>query len=223
MSLVVLMMFGRLRITNIDIQSVVPVDQRTRDSLQKSVQLAIKITTKSQEAAARHEAELLKLGSRGRLECQKIHYEAQAELARKDLLQLQAQPAAFKSTAQATKIRSESEISLLKAKRENELSYLYQNSNQSLNLKEEIPSNQFLVLVMKCKPNYYKVWVLNRFRSPTVNQYSTFSIQPKSTSLNVFTGSCSSSKMYLNLFNNTLSFFLKNPNLNAYPTAIKIL
>jgi hypothetical protein len=44
---------NNLVITNIDIQSVEPVDQRTRDSLQKSVQLAIEITTNSQEAAAK--------------------------------------------------------------------------------------------------------------------------------------------------------------------------
>ena len=42
-----------LVITSIDIQSVEPVDQRTRDALQKSVQLAIEITTNSQEATAR--------------------------------------------------------------------------------------------------------------------------------------------------------------------------
>lgn len=44
---------NRLVVTSIDIQAVEPVDQRTRDSLQKSVQLAIEITTNSQEAAAR--------------------------------------------------------------------------------------------------------------------------------------------------------------------------
>ncbi len=44
---------NNLVITSIDIQSVEPVDQRTRDSLQKSVQLAIEITTNSQEAAAK--------------------------------------------------------------------------------------------------------------------------------------------------------------------------
>jgi len=44
---------NRLQVTSIDIQAVEPVDQRTRDSLQKSVQLAIEITTNSQEAAAR--------------------------------------------------------------------------------------------------------------------------------------------------------------------------
>lgn len=43
-----------LVISSVDIQSVEPVDQRTRDALQKSVQLAIEITTNSQEAAARY-------------------------------------------------------------------------------------------------------------------------------------------------------------------------
>ena len=42
-----------LVITSVDIQSVEPVDQRTRDALMKSVQLAIEITSNSQEAAAR--------------------------------------------------------------------------------------------------------------------------------------------------------------------------
>jgi len=46
---------NQLVFTSIDIQSVEPVDQRTRDALQKSVQLAIEITTNSQEAAARYE------------------------------------------------------------------------------------------------------------------------------------------------------------------------
>jgi len=99
-----------LAITNIDIQSVEPVDQRTRDALQKSVQLAIEITTKSQEAAARHEAERREQEARGRLERQKIEDEAEAEKARKELLQLQAQSAAVESTGQATaeaKARSE--------------------------------------------------------------------------------------------------------------------
>merc|ERR1711939_295793 len=91
---------NNLSITNIDIQSVEPVDQRTRDSLQKSVQLAIEITTKSQEAAARHEAERIEQEARGRLERQKIHDEA--EEARTKLLSLQASTAALESTGQAT-------------------------------------------------------------------------------------------------------------------------
>ncbi|EDO36139.1 predicted protein [Nematostella vectensis] len=92
---------NKLNITSVDIQSVEPVDQRTRDALQKSVQLAIEITTNSQEAAARHEAERLEQEAKGRLERQKISDEAEAERARKELLELQAQSAAVESTGQA--------------------------------------------------------------------------------------------------------------------------
>lgn len=92
---------NNLCITSIDIQSVEPVDQRTRDALMKSVQLAIEITTNSQEAAARHEAERLEQEAKGRLERQKITDEAEAEKSRKELLELQANSAAVESTGQA--------------------------------------------------------------------------------------------------------------------------
>ena len=88
-------------VTSIDIQAVEPVDQRTRDSLQKSVQLAIEITTNSQEAAAKHEAERLEQEAKGKLERQKIIDEAEAEKARRALLELQALSAAVESTGQA--------------------------------------------------------------------------------------------------------------------------
>jgi len=91
-----------LVITNIDIQSVEPVDPRTRDALQKSVQLAIEITTKSQEATARHEAERREQEARGRLERQKLKDESEAEKAKKDLLMLQAQSAEVESIGQVT-------------------------------------------------------------------------------------------------------------------------
>jgi len=93
---------NNLHITNIDIQSVEPVDSRTRDSLQKSVQLAIEITTNSQEAGARHEAQRIEQMAKGKLERQKITDEAEAEKAKKELLQLQAKSAAVESTGQAT-------------------------------------------------------------------------------------------------------------------------
>lgn len=80
---------NRLVITSIDIQSVEPVDQRTRESLQKSVQLAIEITTNSQEAAAKHEAERLEQEAKGRLDRQKINDESEAEKTRRELLELQ--------------------------------------------------------------------------------------------------------------------------------------
>jgi len=71
------------------------------DALLKSVQLAIEITTNSQEAAAKHEAERLEQEARGKLERQKINDEAQAEKSRKSLLELQSQSAAVESTGQA--------------------------------------------------------------------------------------------------------------------------
>lgn len=92
---------NNLVITSVDIRAVEPVDQRTRESLQKSVQLAIEITTNSQEAAAKHEAERLEQEARGKLERQKILDEAEAEKAKKDLLELQALSAAVESTGQA--------------------------------------------------------------------------------------------------------------------------
>jgi len=93
---------NNLVITNIDIQSVEPVDSRTRDALQKSVQLAIEITTKSQEATAKHEAERREQEARGTLERQKIRDEAAAEKQRTALLQLQAESAIVEASGQAT-------------------------------------------------------------------------------------------------------------------------
>ena len=49
----------------------------------------------------RHEAERLEQEAKGRLERQKITDEAEAERARKELLELQAQSAAVESTGQA--------------------------------------------------------------------------------------------------------------------------
>eukprot|EP01127_Copromyxa_protea_P017170 TRINITY_DN51_c0_g2_i1.p1 TRINITY_DN51_c0_g2~~TRINITY_DN51_c0_g2_i1.p1 ORF type:complete len:835 (-),score=236.11 TRINITY_DN51_c0_g2_i1:38-2521(-) len=93
---------NNLVITNIDIQSVEPVDSKTRDALQKSVQLAIEITTKSQEAAARHEAERREQEARGQIERQKIDDEAAAESSRRQLLELQSKSMIVESTGQAT-------------------------------------------------------------------------------------------------------------------------
>lgn len=93
---------NRLCITNIDIQSVEPVDSKTRDALQKSVQLAIEITTKSQEASAAHDAARLEQQARGILESKKIKDESMAEGLRKELFSLKALSAAVESTGQAT-------------------------------------------------------------------------------------------------------------------------
>ena len=57
---------NNLVVSSVDIQGVEPIDEKTLQSLQKSVQLAIEITTKSQEAAARHEAECVEAAAKGK-------------------------------------------------------------------------------------------------------------------------------------------------------------
>ena len=155
---------NNLVVTSIDIRSVEPVDQRTRDSLQKSVTLAIEITTSSQEAAAKREAERVDQEARGRLERQRIEDEAEAEKTRKVLLDLQAQSAAVESTgqakaeassraeaarieaeaaveaarlkAEAQRIESEAELERLKAAREAEISFLTEQNRLEIERAE---------------------------------------------------------------------------------------
>jgi major vault protein len=137
---------NNLVITNIDIQSVEPVDSRTRDALQKSVQLAIEITTKSQEAEARHEAERREQQARGRLERQKIQDEAEAEKSRRSLLELQAASAAVESTGQATaeaKARAQAaDIEGKAAVKQSELSSEADSIKSSSALEQKIASQK---------------------------------------------------------------------------------
>lgn len=132
----------------------------------KSVQLAIEITTNSQEAAARHEAERLEQEAKGRLERQKISDEAEAERARKELLELQAHSAAVESTgqakaeaqsraeaakiegeaaveqaklkAQAVKIEAESELERLTSAREAETKYVREQNELEINKAKDM-------------------------------------------------------------------------------------
>ncbi|XP_048846931.1 major vault protein [Brienomyrus brachyistius] len=155
-----------LVISSVDIQSVEPVDQRTRDALQKSVQLAIEITTNSQEATARHEAERLEQEAKGRLERQRIMDQAEAERARKELLELEALSAAVESTGaakaeaqsraeaariqgeaavneaklkvEALRIEAEAELARLAKAREQELNYKLQLSQQECQKQEKL-------------------------------------------------------------------------------------
>jgi major vault protein len=157
---------NNLVITSIDVQSVEPVDQRTRDALQKSVQLAIEITTNSQEATAKHEAERVEQEARGRLERQKIQDEAEAEKSRKELLELQANSAAVESTgqakaeaqsraeaakiegeaavqqarlkAEASKIEAESELDRLTRAREAEMKYVREQNEMEISKSRDM-------------------------------------------------------------------------------------
>ena len=170
---------NNLYITSIDIQSAEPVDQRTRDALQKSVQLAIEITTNSQEASARHKAERLEQEAKGRLERQRIEDEAAAEEARKMLLELQAHSAAVESTGQAkaeatsraeaakiegeaaveqarlksmaSKIEAESELERLTAARDAEGKYIKeQNELEIAKTREMMEIDSSKVLYLFC-------------------------------------------------------------------------
>lgn len=93
---------NNLVVTNIDIQSAEPVDESTLASLQKSVQLAIQITTQSQEAKATHDAHREEEEAKGLLERQRLENEAKAEQERKRLLELKAECNAVESSGQAT-------------------------------------------------------------------------------------------------------------------------
>jgi major vault protein len=97
-----------LIITAVDIHSVDPVDPKTREALVKSVQLAIEITTTSQEAAARQIAATQEQDARGRLERQIIEDKASAEEKRKILLTIEATNAAIE-TCGSSKAQSKAE------------------------------------------------------------------------------------------------------------------
>jgi len=88
---------NNLVITNVDIQSVEPIDDNTKENLQKTVTLAIEITTKRQEATARHNAEKLDQEAKGELQKLIIEDESKAELSKKALLEFQAKSEAVKN------------------------------------------------------------------------------------------------------------------------------
>lgn len=119
---------NHLTITNIDIQSVEPVDEETLKSLQRSVQIAIQITTSAQEAAARHDAERIEQAARAKLERQGIVDQREAEAERKKLLEFEADNVAIFALGQATsdarakaeagRIQGESAVSLARQEAE---------------------------------------------------------------------------------------------------------
>ncbi|KAG5479342.1 hypothetical protein LSCM1_04599 [Leishmania martiniquensis] len=77
-----------LYITTVDVQSVEPVDVKTRTALAKSVQLAVEIITKAQESDASHQAALLEQEAKGALDLQVMRDRAKAEQQRTELLRV---------------------------------------------------------------------------------------------------------------------------------------
>jgi len=151
-----------LEISAVDVQSVEPIDQRTRDALAKSVQLAIEITTRSQEATAQHEAKKSEQIANGFLETLKIEAACDSEKEKTILLELQTQTATLEATgdqtsdaeakrkaaeisgeaavahatliAQAMKVKSEAEIE--QTKLEKDLAYEYAKELKRIEIKK---------------------------------------------------------------------------------------
>lgn len=111
---------NNLLITNVDIQSVEPVDSQTKASLQKTVTQAIEITTKRQESAARNQAAKLEQEAVGELAKQRIDDQSKAEEAKTKLVELEANCktvenqgkaiAEAKAKAQADAIKAEANL-----------------------------------------------------------------------------------------------------------------
>lgn len=92
---------NNLIVSNVDIQKVEPVDEKTKQSLQKLVTLAIEITTKMQEAEAKKLADQNEQEAKASLQKRKIEDEALAEKERRELYNLQAECESIKTTGQA--------------------------------------------------------------------------------------------------------------------------
>jgi len=108
---------NNMKVTSIDVQSIEPVDTHMRDSLLKSVQLAIEISTQSIEMEAAHEAQKHEQDAKGSLERYKLQNQKAAEKARMELYGLRAITAAVESSGQAkAEAEAEAEKSLIEGK-----------------------------------------------------------------------------------------------------------
>ena len=109
-----------LSITNVDIQSIEPVEKQTKERLQESVTLAIEITTQNEEAKARHASERQAQEALGQLEKLRIENQAKVETENNKLYQLRSDTeivqiegealAKAKAEAEKMKIKSQSVV-----------------------------------------------------------------------------------------------------------------
>eukprot|EP00008_Paramoeba_atlantica_P014240 CAMPEP_0201488730 /NCGR_PEP_ID=MMETSP0151_2-20130828/19345_1 /ASSEMBLY_ACC=CAM_ASM_000257 /TAXON_ID=200890 /ORGANISM="Paramoeba atlantica, Strain 621/1 / CCAP 1560/9" /LENGTH=798 /DNA_ID=CAMNT_0047874083 /DNA_START=168 /DNA_END=2564 /DNA_ORIENTATION=- len=77
---------NNLVVANVDIQNVKVVDDKARNSLLRSVQIAIDTTSKKMEMASIHEANMLEKQAEGKIKIEKFQNEAQAEEIRQSLV-----------------------------------------------------------------------------------------------------------------------------------------
>jgi major vault protein len=90
-----------LIVTSVDIQEIEVIDEKTRDALQKSVKMAIEITTQSQESTARNHASVREQKAKGLLERQIIEDKAACEKDRMQVLSLTTENDAIESAGHA--------------------------------------------------------------------------------------------------------------------------
>ncbi|GET93255.1 hypothetical protein, conserved [Leishmania tarentolae] len=105
---------NHLVVTSVDTQEMEVLDERTRYGLQKSVKMAIEITTHSQEAEAQQVAIAREQEARGRLERQRMDDKVASEAQRRVLLDAESNGLAIvssgKSKAMAEALSSASRI-----------------------------------------------------------------------------------------------------------------
>mmetsp|Transcript_39558 Transcript_39558/g.62554 ORF Transcript_39558/g.62554 Transcript_39558/m.62554 type:complete len:830 (-) Transcript_39558:66-2555(-) len=117
---------NNLIITNIDVQHVKVADERARDLLARSVQLAIENTTKTMEMNALNEAKSEEQSSEGRIKLEKFINDAEAERIRHKLIEARlvneeisktgSKTAAASAEAEVSKIQGETLVNRAKYK-----------------------------------------------------------------------------------------------------------
>lgn len=122
---------NQLIITSVDIQNVEITDEKTRNYLAKSINQAIEINTKSQEANSKHQAERLDQEAKGQLLRQKLEDDARAEESKIKLLELQAESAVVSTKGQAiANANAKAEAEFIACKKKNIIKLLM-NSYQA--------------------------------------------------------------------------------------------
>lgn len=155
-------------ITQVDIQSIEPTDERTKSSLKKSVNQAIEITTEASKARAYHEASKNEQNSKNRLDLQKVHDEIESEKEKIKLVELKvknlevqmigkatgealakakSQKIQFESWLEQTtfyeeakKIENDAELSLLKEQQEAKIAHQQALDELEINKARELAS-----------------------------------------------------------------------------------
>jgi len=92
---------NNLCVTNVDIQLVEPVNEKTKTSLKETVSMAIEITTKMQEEEAKRQSDKAEQENSGQLNKIIIDDKAKAEEARKKLIESQLECERIKQIGEA--------------------------------------------------------------------------------------------------------------------------